>query len=155
MKHFDLPIRTQSNALTAAHRKVDRLRLAKVAPNIRSRLIGVKNSVLPISVISTPEKFCRVFDQLSIRISATEQSPRGPAFYAGVPPDMIRVGMRIYDKTEIQRQNAQLGEPRQDQVVNVFRTSRIQKKSPVFPPQNRKIQRASAHLSFQKKHTIK
>src|ERR1700719_1873537 len=112
MEHFDLPIRTQSDALTAVHRKVDRLRLAKVAPNIRGRLLGVKNSVRPISIVSTPEKFCRVFDQLSIRITATEQSPRRPAFYAGVPPDMIRVGMGVYDKTEIKRQNAQLGEPR-------------------------------------------
>jgi hypothetical protein len=110
---------------------------------------------LPIGIVSIPEKFGRVVDQLSIRITATEQSPRRPAFYAGVTTDVIRVGMRVDYKTEIVWQDAQLGKPWQDQVINVFRTSRIQKKNPFFPEQNRKIKRTDAHLSFQKENTIK
>jgi hypothetical protein len=67
---------------------------------------------------------------------------------------MIRVGMSVNHEAEILGLDVHFGESGQDQVINVFRTSSIQKQNALFSAQNRKVDRTHANLSFQKKDII-
>jgi hypothetical protein len=63
--------------------------------------------------------------------------------------------MSANHEAEILRLDVQVGESGQDKVINVFRTSSIQKQNTLLSAQDREVDRTHPDLSFKKKDIIK
>jgi hypothetical protein len=67
---------------------------------------------------------------------------------------MIRIRMGIDHKPQVSGAYIQLGEARQDQIIDVLGASRIQEESAVLTAEERQIQRSAPDLTFQEKDAI-